>query len=860
MKPEALVFADAKVSSVEQEASVILEVSVLPEAAIISHASVVPETSVFSTSIVVEVIPEASVIPVASAMPEASLIPVASALPGASVIPEASVIQAASVVEKSAVIGKDICAGESTGTFMSFLRDLPEATLLTYTKSYFRFKAVEKKWIDSNVVKKRAKKKESLARQNVGTKVRHRLATGIAFLKWEKDNGKASQRNIHVAFLQQEMEVRELPSKRQRAWLARCIGLAKAVDDEAGPHAIGVIADASKPRSLRPHSACARTPYALLRRRRGLQGPPFKCAQMRERLWQWFVMIRGSISASISPKFVLQKARAIASEMIQEMRRTSEWMPVPIIDRHWLLRGKADFGVVFRKPNRRIKLSKEVMTSRLKAMWLNVIRVRQLAIRTLGFDLRNNMWGFDQKGIYMNENGNRNTRTLEIQGAPAVWLKENHADTRARVSIMTSATSNPTRAANPATMPLEILFKGKTKTILRHVGTHDDLSLTFQYGVRGSYRTEHVVRFLQRVLPVWTVVRESEKDWGIVFLDSFRGHLGTEVEELCFSRGFVLLYHYGGTTGVAQVNDTDCHAEFESVYLEIESSNFASKQMVDASDISRSREEVVQDVAQTWRQLRHTRGVDGHKYTGLSSALCGADDELISREARIFWLEAGMHSARKAAVDDINARVDAGTIGWADVRSIVLHPSDKVGFGPVDEGHEFEDALEVGESSFQTAADVDIEALDDVDVRQMHIAAKEMIAQLVTADDSPDVIKEAESLALRLSKLKRIRAAADSCDMPQIKWYVEREAKRIRKTCHAPKGETQKRANAIQSLHMQSMQALEQEKLSIARAALAVKKKNKARVQKLRAVAKAAADVRRDKKRKLQASCSAVVY
>ena len=43
--------------------------------------------------------------------------------------------------------------------------------------------------------------------------------------------------------------------------------------------------------------------------------------------------------------------------------------------------------------------------------------------------------------------------------------------------------------------------------------------------------------------------------------------------------GYVTLFHYGCTTGVAQVNDTDLHAELERVYCELEQAAFNEQQL-----------------------------------------------------------------------------------------------------------------------------------------------------------------------------------------------------------------------------------------------------------------------------------------
>jgi hypothetical protein len=212
--------------------------------------------------------------------------------------------------------------------------------------------------------------------------------------------------------------------------------------------------------------AAGRTPDRRLMRRRVSQGPPFKCPLIREYLWDWFVDIRRSVASSISPKFVLMKAKSIAGDILKAQRTTGCYGPLPVLDRHWLLRWKRDKGVVFRKPNCRFKASKQVMTTRLRAMWLNTVRMRRLAQRLLGKDLHDQMYGVDEKPLHFNESGSKNLRTLELVGAPAVRLKQNHAATRERVSVMTMTTSNMAAIVQPMGLPVCIIYAESTPSRL----------------------------------------------------------------------------------------------------------------------------------------------------------------------------------------------------------------------------------------------------------------------------------------------------------------------------------------------------------------------------------------------------------
>ena len=99
-------------------------------------------------------------------------------------------------------------------------------------------------------------------------------------------------------------------------------------------------------------------------------------------------------------------------------------------------------------------------------MWMNNIRVRRLAERCFGYDLAESIYGIDEKPIHFNESGSKNCGTLEVQGAPIVALKENHSQTRERVSVMTCVTSNSELAASRRGPPLAIVGEGRDIAII----------------------------------------------------------------------------------------------------------------------------------------------------------------------------------------------------------------------------------------------------------------------------------------------------------------------------------------------------------------------------------------------------------
>ena len=55
----------------------------------------------------------------------------------------------------------------------------------------------------------------------------------------------------------------------------------------------------------------------------------------------------------------------------------------------------------------------------------------------------------------------------------------------------------------------------------------------------------------------------------------------------------MVLYHYGNTTGVMQVNDTHLHGPFKKIYLGYDMDTMMRQMESDLADINRSREQVL---------------------------------------------------------------------------------------------------------------------------------------------------------------------------------------------------------------------------------------------------------------------------
>ena len=157
---------------------------------------------------------------------------------------------------------------------------------------------------------------------------------------------------------------------------------------------------------------------------------------------------------------------------------------------------------------------------------------------------------------------------------------------------MTTVTSCRAAALQPRQLPIEVCVAGTSRR-LRGVKIPKGVNMTIIASPKGSYRTEHIFQFLDTWLDPWTEERAKRQDWRMLFLDVAKSHLADELERLLWSRGYIRMIHFGHTTGVAQVNDTDLHMQLERIYQYYESEAFFEQQTIRPGDIGRSLQQAV---------------------------------------------------------------------------------------------------------------------------------------------------------------------------------------------------------------------------------------------------------------------------
>ena len=751
-------------------------------------------------------------------------------------------------------------------TFTQFVLGLPEDEMKRATANLAGFHALEDRWRAAQPEKQRrligtrtatgGHKNQLLAEQ---------VKLGRAFQVWlATAEGKeaTAQHRQRRAFLARDGSRREKDIPRRecmrlkRAWdlhlevEAHLAGTwqpkpkRRRTKDGAVVEAPGrllVMPGVKEGTAFRKCGADKTVPPHLRRRRKG-GGPMRKCNELGEALWEWFVDIRHVVKARIRPSFLRKKAEALATSIVRHMRARGIYDPMPRIDFPWLRRWRRHYGVSLVLPGKRFKLSRARLAKRLKVMWMGNLRVRLLALATLQRELV--AWGVDQKPLYLNESGSKNMPALSIAGE-VLELKENTAHTRTRISAMTTVTSDK-EEAKASTLPLELLFKANTdgrgpKGILRPLeALETGCNMSFQTGPKGSYRLEHVLRFLDKHLPHWTEERRRKLDWRLLYLDAYAAHLAEEVRTLAWERGFVVRIHGAGTTGDVQVNDTHLHAPFAHKYREMETEALVLAQEDCPGDISRRREDVVTDAALTWRALDHTKVAEGHLRNGLTNALDGSQDEELSDVVKGWWAELGLYEARDASRQEIFAKVAAGELCW-DVASIgAIDPGwGDAGVGAyAREGQELDEVAAEGEAlclpdSEPEGGDTDVEAEDRAREREERrrlrlrgdagVAPHEIGGVLVPADpaDTEAELQAARAFAAKRAELEQVIAVSSKLHLLPTVAHAQRRLKQHLRSAQAGADSNRKVAwrywQAAQEAEREAMAKMRQRNLKAKR-------------------------------------------
>ena len=342
-------------------------------------------------------------------------------------------------------------------------------------------------------------------------------------------------------------------------------------------------------------------------------------------LLQYFVDHVQRLMCRSDSTILMNRARELRAELARQ-GHPSETLPKLIGDagRAWLMRWRRMYGIERRMSWMKLKVSWKKVKARIRIHLSNIFRLRYFWEHCHpGVPMR--FLSLDQKPSWFNNAGL--TGTFARKGRREPTVRENHAATRSRYTVLTSV---PSWGHDDPDVPpkVAVLFKAAPDgPVLRKLkGSESLVSWTkVQTQVHGSYRSSDMVEALEWMLPNANVSSESI----VVMLDWFSGHLTEEVAAKVRDKGHVLIFHGGGCTPWTQVNDTHLHALLARFLVQVENDWSLSERerlisMGQNRTPEKTRETVISLVKQAWATIDHAKVArTGYLQTGPNMPLYG---------------------------------------------------------------------------------------------------------------------------------------------------------------------------------------------------------------------------------------------
>ena len=382
----------------------------------------------------------------------------------------------------------------------------------------------------------------------------------------------------------------------------------------------------------------------------------------------------------------------------------------------------------------------------------------------------------------MNEAGSKGVGSLCIRGCGAVPLNEVHSATRARWSVNTLVRSDFT--AEGSLPHLEVMFKAEGSRLRPQLQQHIPRWapwLSVVTSPSGSYQEQDLLDYIERVYPLPLQPRQR---WRILLLDAYAPHQTERVRKCAWQRRVVVLIHGGGTTSVGQVNDTDLHKDMKKEYIQLEMDDALRQAALGKACPMTRREDAMAWMCLIWFQPHlHAHAADGFKKVGVTNALDGSEDDLVCREARVYWDHLSMKDVRASAVADVDGEVDAGRLRWTynDVYSAVCaHPErGHVDYQADDEGSD-RDPTESLDAAIWDTSDDDALGPDEVGDLVEHAGSGNASAAAEPEPAPQDLCNDLSRMTERLETFRTVRLQVQNVG-------VENVANTVRQAIHSEK-------------------------------------------------------------------------
>ena len=529
------------------------------------------------------------------------------------------------------------------------------------------------------------------------------------------------------------------------------------------------------------------------RRDRGA-GRQFQAPLVRKALYEWWSGLRHAIDW----KALISERRSRGKKHLARFPRSAIILKVQqLLEDHayatlingkrvetfipnfwWCKRWEEEYGLSFRRANRKFSVPRKVQKERLEILWVILFTIRFFIFRVFGYDPI--LVNFDQSPFHNNETGSQDKPTLNFRCAK-VPIVEGNSDVKARwtANLTTVSKSKPEQASDPQSRlsqdneqkPFhEIMFKAaddgdvyeRLQRFIRSRGFPSWISVTV--APKGSYRSQDVIQFLSKHLDEW---REG-RDWRILLADDFAPHKMENARQLAWSRGYILIIHGGGTTPVAQTCDTDLNQYVRKAYGILETQLLLEKMRCGEAVPKLSHEESLLLMLEVLSnpQLHH-HASEGYKKTGQSIDLFGKEDALVCREAGEFWNEEttdgypNMRARIDAELAAVADEIGTGGITWSlkDVKRLIV---------PYPKRKDVDATLErLGEDYYHDA----IEELDEDEESKKKAAVADTSDQEELSSSSAD--SDVEVPAAVAGKKQAVAEASANVDVEEVSLSAE---------------------------------------------------------------------------------------
>ena len=132
--------------------------------------------------------------------------------------------------------------------------------------------------------------------------------------------------------------------------------------------------------------------------------------------------------------------------------------------------------------------------------------------------------------------------------------------------------------------------------------------------------------------------------------------------------------HGGGVTPISQTVDTELNQHVKREYGDLEAVELINLMRSGAVVPCTSKERSIDMMHEVLSNMDlHLQAAKGYKHTGATIALDGTEDEMVCKEAGVFFHELGMRAKINREVENVKAEVAAGRLAWdkAHVKTLI---------------------------------------------------------------------------------------------------------------------------------------------------------------------------------------------